>query len=94
MYTHIDAVTCNYPPPHDPVAVINGAQDSHPLMKGKHITYTCPPGFVLTGPNASVCTGNGEWEPDPGQVDCLGDCAQSQWCSMRIHLFLVYPSLS
>ena len=67
---------------------------SHPLIEGKHITYTCPPGFVLTGPNASVCTGNGEWEPDPGQVDCLGDCAQSQWCSMRIHLFLIYPSLS
>jgi hypothetical protein len=27
---------------------------------------------VRTGPYASVCTGNGEWEPDPGQVACIG----------------------
>ena len=46
--------------------------DSLPI-EGRLITYTCPPGFILTGPNASVCMGNGEWEPDPGQVDCIGD---------------------
>ena len=56
----------------DSVAVVSGSQDSPPL-EGQLIIYTCPPEFMQTGPNASVCTGNGEWEPDPGQVDCIGD---------------------
>ena len=53
--------------------MVNGSQDNPPLMEGQLITYTCPTGFVRTGPNASVCTGNREWEPDPGEVDCIGD---------------------
>ena len=50
--------------------MVSGSQEN-PHREGQFITYMCPPGFVLTGPNASVCTGNGEWEPDPGQVDCI-----------------------
>ena len=68
-----NAVTCNYSPTqllHGPVVV--GSQDS-PLIEGQFITYTCPPGFILTGPNMSVCTGNRELEPDPGEVDCIGN---------------------
>ena len=64
-------VTCNYPPRHDPVVVVSGSQDSPPIEE-QFITYTCPPGFILIGPNTSVCMGNREWEPDPGQVDCIG----------------------
>ena len=56
----------------DPVVVVSGSQDSPPI-EGQLITYTCPTGFILTGLNASVCTGNREWEPDPGQVDCIGN---------------------
>ena len=54
--------------------MVNGSKEN-PHREGQFITYTCPPaaGFVLIGPNASVCTGIGEWEPDPGQVDCIGD---------------------
>ena len=48
-----------------------------PHMEGQFITYTCPPGFVLSGPNVSECTENGRWEPDPGQVDCIGDNADN-----------------
>ena len=70
IYTHI-AVTCDYPPTRGDVVVVMGSDS--PLIEGQFITYTCPPGFILTGPNASVCTGNGEWEPDPGEVDCIGD---------------------
>ena len=55
-----------------PIVVVSGSQDSPPI-EGQLITYTCPPGFTLTGPNGSVCTGNGEWEPNPGKVDCIGD---------------------
>jgi hypothetical protein len=69
------AVTCDYPPTQllqHPVIVVSGSQDSHPI-EGQFITYTCPPGFILTGPNMSVCMGNREWEPDPGEVDCIGN---------------------
>ena len=73
-YTHI-VVTCDHLPIqllHRPVIVVSGSQDSPPI-EGQFITYTCPTGFILTGPNASVCTGNREWEPDPGQVECIGE---------------------
>ena len=76
IFTHAHiTVTCDYPPTqslHDPVVVVSGSQDSPPI-EGQFITYTCPPGFILTGPNASVCMGNREWEPDPGDVDCIGN---------------------
>ena len=52
--------------------MVSGSQDSPPI-EGQFITYTCPTGFILTGSNVSVCTRNGEWEPDPGQVDCIGN---------------------
>ena len=56
----------------DPVVVVSGSQES-PHREEQFITYTCPTGLVLTGPNISVCTGNGEWEPDPGEVECIGN---------------------
>ena len=74
MYTCIQTVTCDYPPIqlHDPIVLLSGSQDSSPI-EGQFITYTCPTGFNLTGPNVSVCMGNREWEPDPGEVDCIGN---------------------
>ena len=70
MHTH--TVTCDYPPTQllrGPVVVVTGT-DSPPI-EGQFITYTCPPEFVQTGPNVSVCTGNGEWEPDAGEHRCM-----------------------
>jgi hypothetical protein len=68
------AVICDLPTSllRHPVIVDAGSQDN-PHREGQFIIYTCPPGFVLTGPNASVCTENGEWEPDPRELDCIGD---------------------
>jgi hypothetical protein len=77
MHTNIiqcHAVTCDHPPTQslqDPVVMVT--ESDIPKVEGQFITYTCPSGFILTGPSASVCTGNGEWEPDPGQLDCIGD---------------------
>ena len=37
----------------------------YPAVEGTSVTFSCPPGLVLTGPNTSTCMRNGEWEPDP-----------------------------
>ena len=42
--------------------------------RGNNISFSCPLGLVLAGPNSSTCTGNGEWEPDPRDVICRGKC--------------------
>ena len=39
-------------------------------VEGVSVTFVCFPGLVLTGPNASTCMRNGEWEPDPMNVEC------------------------
>ena len=41
-------------------------------LEGSTVNFTCPPGFILIGPNMSTCMGNGEWEPDPREVNCMG----------------------
>ena len=43
-----------------------------PALEQTTVTFSCPPGLVLTGPNSSTCMGNGEWEPDPREVKCKG----------------------
>ena len=72
----IHTVTCDYPLTqlHHPVvvAMVSGSRD-RPLIEGLFITYSCPPRFILNGPNISTCMGNGEWEPDPGQMECIGE---------------------
>ena len=34
-------------------------------VEGTTVTFSCPPGLVLTGPSSVTCTGNGRWQPDP-----------------------------
>ena len=43
-----------------------------PAVEGESITFTCFPSLVLNGPNSSTCMENGEWEPDPREVNCTG----------------------
>ena len=46
--------------------------DTDPPVKETNATLNCLPGLVLRGPYISTCMGNGEWEPDPREVECLG----------------------
>ena len=39
-------------------------------LEGDSVSFTCSSGDVLTGPNSSICTGNGKWEPDPRISAC------------------------
>ena len=46
-----------------------------PTLEGTVVNFTCPTGMVLNGPiSASTCMGNGEWEPDPRELKCKGEC--------------------
>ena len=42
-----------------------------PAMEGATVTFECPPQYFLTGPNTTICVGNGEWEPDPGKWNAM-----------------------
>ena len=41
-----------------------------PALAGESIVFTCTSGQILNGPNSSICMENGEWEPDPGELNC------------------------
>ena len=47
---------------------------SDPALEGTTITLECSsPNLVLIGSNTTTCMGNGEWEPDPRDMNCAGD---------------------
>ena len=43
-----------------------------PSLEGAVLSFDCAPQHVLIGPNTTTCMGNGEWEPDPREVECKG----------------------
>ena len=70
IITHMHAVNCGYPKSVDALLRIIGYNP--PMIQHSSITYSCHPNYVLIGPNASICMGNGEWEPDPQNLECKG----------------------
>ena len=40
-------------------------------IEGTIANFSCPPGMIPNGTNATICTRNGEWEPDPQGVYCV-----------------------
>ena len=44
-----------------------------PILEGNKINFTCMSGMELLGPNSITCMGNGEWEPNPREVECKGE---------------------
>ena len=49
------------------------ANYSHPAIEGTIAVFSrssC--GYMLTGPSTVTCVGNGEWVPDPREVQCEG----------------------
>ena len=47
--------------------------DPYPALEGTTVTFNCLDGLVITGPNTSTCMRNGDWEPDPQNLKCLGE---------------------
>ena len=60
----------------NPMALVNnnvriiGYED--PALEGEVISFTCSFGMELNGPISSSCIRNGEWDPNPGVVNCTG----------------------
>ena len=54
----------------------------HPALEGDNITFICPTGVILSGPNSSACMGNGEWEPDPRVVNCTSELRMTTGTTM------------
>ena len=42
-----------------------------PATRGTDVTLACISGLMLIGPNTSTCMGNGEWEPNPSEAECI-----------------------
>ena len=55
-----------------PVPTIGAECSDSVQLEGCSITFSCPPGWEVNGPNSATCTGNGEWEPDPAGLMCTG----------------------
>ena len=54
-----------------------------PTLEGSTVSFTCPPGFMLTGPDSATCAESGEWEPDPRGIMCNnseGLCTKKNHC--------------
>ena len=48
---------------------------NEPAIEGTIVTFECASfksSLVYFGPNMTVCNSNGEWEPDPSCVKCVG----------------------
>ena len=49
---------------------------SDPALEGTNVTFHCSsPGvsLLLDGPDSTMCRSNGQWEPDPRKVRCIGE---------------------
>ena len=43
-------------------------------VNGDSILFECSPGKTLIGPNTTTCMEDGQWYPDPGEVECKNLC--------------------
>ena len=68
-YSILNAETC---PNTFHEGLLHSADRDDVFLKGTNITFTCPPGLVLSGPNTSMCMENGKWEPGTKEVKCKG----------------------
>ena len=66
MHIYISIANCGHPDllskfSNDSVPRIEGYDGLQ--TEGSTISFSCPPGLELIGPNLAVCRDNGEWEP-------------------------------
>ena len=42
-------------------------------LEGTTVTFNCSTGFLLHGTTMARCASNGQWNPDPREVKCIGN---------------------
>ena len=53
--------------------IIKASDDDQPSKVNTSLSFSCKsPERVLTGPNSTTCMDDGNWEPDPKDVECKG----------------------
>lgn len=62
-----------------------------PAINGSNVTFSCPPGMVVSGPEILTCMENGKWEPDPMMVECIG---MTIFYIITIILFIIADCMS
>ena len=63
---------CDYPLEEGITSSVEVIGFTNPALEGTSIMLHCPARLTLIGPESSTCMGNGKWEPDPGEVECIG----------------------
>ena len=54
------------------ITTVAGLGYGKPPLGRESVRLSCPPKLMLTGPNSTTCMENGEWEPNPREVECKG----------------------
>ena len=76
VHTVTTAVHCGHPLRdrvlHSGSGTIKVMDYMAPALEGATVTFGCAPQYILMGPNTTTCMENGEWEPDPSEVECKG----------------------
>ena len=68
--------------------IVEGYEDQS--LEGENIMFSCPSGLVMIGPNTATCIGNGEWEPDPREVNCIGTYIYN--ACQHLHSVIIFNS--
>ena len=72
----------------DPMELTNAIAVGYadPALEGRTVMFICPRGQILNGSNSSTCMGNGEWEPDPREVECTGGMGTTGITTSGMHM--------
>ena len=67
------------------------ANYSYPAIEGTIAVFSCSSsGYMLTGPSTVTCMGNGEWVPDPREVQCEGSIGPALIQCLCMHFVYSY----
>ena len=59
-------------------------------VEGSEITYQCDDGLTPVGTMTAVCGEDGEWRPNPGDVECRKNDTLSTGITIRHTLVFLY----
>ena len=55
-----------------------------PAIEGSTIHFICPPQLDLCGSRTSICSADGQWKPDPREIECKGE---------SLHIIIIFTQM-